>query len=274
MTSAALAAITAGTFSSACFSEYKAGEASVIAGETVACGTDGVGGFAPFCSGATRTDTVGQLCRAMCTSSTANTAQCQHDAQSYCEAYGGNPECACLNPDVGQNGITWGTGDNEMTWSQFQTFLSNNKQLDSVDAKCFWPPCGVSNKGQVFMDPQLLAPNICPTAATVKCIVGNVSVSLSGVTSNSVSIVNQQCGGSGVSGTSPSTKGATVSAPWGGWSTSTRELAAGGVALGLLLVIIIICFVVKLHRLSHATTRLIQTNMSKTVAAEAKIRSK
>lgn len=269
MTPSAYSAIQAGTYNVACFAEYKNGNASVEGG-TVLCGKDGVGGLAHYCSGMTRQDTVGISCRSMCKASTENETQCQDAAQSYCNTHMGNPECACLQPQAGlADGVTWGEGENAMSYAEFKTFVANNPGISSVEALCFWPPCSSSVKTSVFQNPQLEAPNVCPNSNTVSCVIKNVNVSVSNVKANNISIVQQKCGSFSSSSTSNS-KTTVIKPDLFQSLTLLDKLAIGGGILLLLAVIIVI--IVVAHRM-NAYNKTVSA-AAKTVAIAAALKAK
>ena len=254
MTQSAYNDITNGTYNEACFVEYAHNSPSVVPNEVVVCGTDGIGGTAHHCAGMTRVDTVGVKCRAMCAKS-PNKARCQSSAASYCQQYMGNPECACLQPSVGEEGVTWGTGDNQMTYSEFETFVANNQELTAANKMCFWPPCAQTNKDEVFPRPSLEAPNICPNPSSIKCLVKNISVSVSNVRANNVSVVNQNCGGSGIQGSSPANASKGFMTEVDDMSLTQKILAGIGVLLALAMLIVPIILVYIRHKRTTATTQ-------------------
>jgi hypothetical protein len=235
LTQAEYNAVKANKFSTACFHQFHTGQNDGF--NPVVCNFDGTGNNAQLCSGYTRRDAFGSMCRAMCADSADNGAQCSAAAVTYCAGVGApNPDCACLNP-AGVTPRVWGQGDSAMQWSQLQTFMQNNPAIQSTEEKCFWPACDHSVADAVLGTHHWSDPNVCPNAGEIKCIVRNVTVSISKSKADHLNIINQECGGSGISG---SDGGDDAAATWWWAGLPAFEqiaMVAGAIAFAFVVVL-------------------------------------
>ena len=201
-----------GNYCSACFENFKHGSLTNLGTVTCGAGPDGVTP-APYCSGRTRVDTstglypnnpssFGELCYRSCTALTNEygTGQCEDGANAYCEAHGTNPDCACRTPESQPN-TAWGTGVESMTWTQLNNYVATNQQIESYNPKCFWPPCFAGTAGGAPPRSSVLAPkqdlssvNVCPSMASLKCLIDNATINLKDVSASKINILTQKCG--------------------------------------------------------------------------------
>ena len=266
MSAASLADLKNLVFTNACFIEYANSLPSVVEGEQVICGPDGTGGTATMCSGGSRQDTVGTLCRKMCSANSNNAALCTEYAKRYCSSYGSNPDCSCLMPT---STSSWGTGENAVTWTDVTRLMANN-DLQGVKPRCLWPPC--TTKG-VLPDSQLKAPNVCPSASNVTCVVSGNSISLSNVTANSLKLLTQKCGSGGASssGSSSATK-SNMHAAWSSWNTLTKVLVGAGGLVALLIVVGVIALIVTIKHRTQTEMKLVTQIATQAATAGSSVR--
>ena len=174
------------TYDGPCFQAFNDTHTDTI-GVTVACGSDGNGGTASTCSGYTRQDKVGAVCRSIC-DKPGNSGYCRERAETYYLPDAMNPDVACVRPN---NFNVWGKAE----YSYIETFVAENPGL-RMPTDCFWPPCFSENAGTATI------PNwgakACPPV-NMTCMVSGVTVVITNVQAQHLSVVDQHC----VSGKGP-----------------------------------------------------------------------
>ena len=193
----------------ACFAQWTAGSGTIslpgVYNEPVVCGpTDVTGVLASSCSGATLVGSLGSDCRAACkynaqVCASAFRKRCtpgEHGAQSF--------DCSCLSPA----GRSWGAE----TYEEVTGFLTSNGM--TFDPRCVWPACAPGRASYVLQDNAVACPS-----TTLKCAVGDYSITLQDVQASSVSLIEQQCGVIAGGGDAHIDKSGTIS----GW-TQTQFL--------------------------------------------------
>jgi len=250
ISSLALTSLRSGKYIDECFQQFTNGENGVVC----ALNLEGVSP-ASHCSGYTRTDsaggsgdTIGMLCRAACTISAGKGHQiCLDAGEKYCSAFSSNADCACLTPGTATVWRTPGTG-NGMKWTELEQTMTNNVGLESTAPKCFWPACFASATASGYVIPSsesLQSPHTCPSMASIKCLIENVDVTLNDVTAKNISIMNQKCGATGLSGNQTSSLGEKFD----DMSPEKQFLLVGGIALGGIVVLgIIVLILVTIYK--------------------------